>query len=139
MAAFLADETGRILLIRRAKDPGKGKLGPPGGFVDVNETAEIAVRREVKEEVNLDILGLRYLASFPNEYLSHGRIWPVLDLFFTARVRAWSELAALDEVESYVLRDPAGVSPAELAFPSMVAGLQAYNASNGLTVQQTDA
>ena len=32
VAALLADATGRLLFIRRAHEPSKGKLGAPGGF-----------------------------------------------------------------------------------------------------------
>lgn len=45
---------GKIVLIRRKNDPYKGKLALPGGFVEVGETTEAAIVREMKEETNLD-------------------------------------------------------------------------------------
>ena len=42
-----------IVLIERKNDP-KG-LALPGGFVDVGESVEDALRREMKEETNLDV------------------------------------------------------------------------------------
>jgi len=120
VAGILADATGRVLLIRRAKEPAKGKLAMPGGFVDLDETGEDALRREIKEEVNLDLRDVKYLASFPNRYLYRGITYPVLDLFFTARIDSWDEAKALAEVDSFVVCRPAEVKPGELAFESMV-------------------
>ena len=43
-----------ILLIRRGKEPWKGMLALPGGFVDSGEDPEVAVVRELKEECGID-------------------------------------------------------------------------------------
>ena len=43
-----------ILLIKRGKEPWKGMLAFPGGFVEQGEDPEVAVIRELKEECGLD-------------------------------------------------------------------------------------
>ena len=46
---------GKILLEKRKNDPGKGKWSIPGGLVELGESVEQTVIREVKEETGLDV------------------------------------------------------------------------------------
>ena len=62
-AAFIFNEKGELLVNRRSKEPAKGTLDLPGGFVDYNETGEEGIAREVKEETGLEITGSKYLFS----------------------------------------------------------------------------
>ncbi len=48
-------EGGKILLIKRSKEPGAGLWAIPGGRIEDNETAEECMLREMKEETGLDI------------------------------------------------------------------------------------
>jgi len=125
-AAFISREDGQMLLVRRANEPAKGKLAPPGGFINVGETAEDGVRREVREEVGLELTSLEFLCSQPNEYQYKDVIYPVLDFFFTARASASSEVRALEEIESFCWLDPDRVRLDELAFPSMRAAFRVW-------------
>jgi 8-oxo-dGTP diphosphatase len=46
---------GRILLEKRKGEPGRGKWSIPGGLVELGESLELAVIREVREETGLDV------------------------------------------------------------------------------------
>ncbi len=48
-------EEGKILLIKRAKEPDLGKWAIPGGRIEENETAEECLKREFREETGFEI------------------------------------------------------------------------------------
>jgi ADP-ribose pyrophosphatase YjhB (NUDIX family) len=118
-AAFVFDPAGRVLLIRRAKEPGAGKLGVPGGFIDFGESAEDGLRREVREEVGLEIDRVRFLVSFPNLYHYREVAYPVVDLYFAADAVRPEAAKPLDGVAGIEWQRPEGVPDAECAFDSM--------------------
>ena len=126
VAAILLAPDGRALFIRRARDPARGRLGLAGGFVDVGETAENALRREIMEEVNLEVTVIEFLCTSPNEYFYEGVNYPVLDFFFVARARDVSGAAALDGVESFAWRNPVDVREDEMAFTSNWLAVQCF-------------
>lgn len=114
------------MFIVRGKEPGQGKLGLPGGFVDPGETAETALVREVLEETGLQIQSYRFLASFPNRYAYGGVVVPVTDLFFVADVRTFADVQVQEEeIEGFRFLNPADVPPADLAFETHRLALKA--------------
>lgn len=52
-----------VLLIRRARDPGRGTWALPGGAQRLGETVEQAARRELREETGLEV-GDLHLAGY---------------------------------------------------------------------------
>lgn len=54
----------QVLLIQRGNEPFKGKWALPGGFMDMDETLEEAVERELVEETNLSGIELKQLRAF---------------------------------------------------------------------------
>lgn len=55
VGAVIRDEAGRLLMILRGHDPGRGLWSIPGGRIEAGETAEAAVVREVREETGLEV------------------------------------------------------------------------------------
>lgn len=129
-AGFIFDPAGRVLLIRRAKDPAAGKLGVPGGFIDFGESAEDGMRREVREEVGLELAKVRFLVSYPNLYHYRDVVYPVCDLYFAADAVSPDAARPLDAVASVEWRRPADIPDGEIAFESMRVALAFLRTSN---------
>jgi len=55
VGGFIHDRQGRVLMLKRRFEPNKGRWSLPGGLVEVGETLEEAARREVKEELGLEV------------------------------------------------------------------------------------
>lgn len=119
VAALVEDSEGKLLFSLRAKDPMKGKLDLPGGFVDIMETVEHALRREIKEELNLEVKEAVYFTSQPNTYVYGGITYFTLDLAFVCRVEDFSAIAADDDVCGYQFIAHDEIDIEEIGLPSI--------------------
>lgn len=81
-AAFILRD-GKFLMIKRSGKHGAGTWTVPGGWQEVGETFEDAVKREVREEVGCEISNLRFGAVtnnyFPEEGVHSISIFSVAD------------------------------------------------------------
>ncbi|HEV7967716.1 MAG TPA: NUDIX hydrolase [Candidatus Acidoferrales bacterium] len=60
----VAIDNGRTLLIRRASPPLQGEWSIPGGLLEVGETLEQGVARELAEETGLEVRALELVEVF---------------------------------------------------------------------------
>jgi NAD+ diphosphatase len=118
----------KIVLIKRAKEPGKGKLDLPGGFVDPQESAEEALRREIKEELKIEVGKLKYLDSYPNIYKYEGVVYHTCDLFFYSKIDALPTNFDRTEIEELLLINPLEIPNERIAFESVKVGLGIFKA-----------
>ena len=118
--ASIIEKDKKILFCRRALDPSKGKLDLPGGFVDYNESLEQALKRELKEELNLEIKNIKYFASLPNIYEYKTVTYFPVDVFFISNISDDSkEISAADDVESFLWIDIKSINFDDIAFKSV--------------------
>jgi ADP-ribose pyrophosphatase YjhB (NUDIX family) len=125
-AAILLRGDGQGLFIRRGHEPGFGRLAFAGGFVDAGETPETALRREVREEVGVDLEAVTYLGSQPNTYTYRGLTYHVVDLIFVAHLADGAMPRQLDGVAAIEWHDPLVLDPGRLAFASMTWALATF-------------
>lgn len=124
VVAVIENSNGEILVARRAKDPAKGTLDLPGGFVDMDETPEEAACREVQEETNLHVNSLRYLFSVPNIYVYSGFEVHTVDMFFRCEVTDFKGLKAQDDVSELQFIAPEMLHPAAFGLSSIRKGIE---------------
>lgn len=109
----------RIVLVRRAIDPGYGKWVFPGGYVDRGEPLTAAAVREAREECGLDVR----LDGLVNIYSYAGRA-AVIVVYAASSVGG--TLCVDDECLETAEFDPAAIPWDDLAFPSTRDGLDDY-------------
>ena len=126
VACFIRNPKGELLLVRRAKDPAKGTLDLPGGFVDMHKSAEEAAHREVKEETNLDITDCRYLFSIPNLYLYSGFEVHTVDMFFECLTPSFDGAKAEDDAAEIIIRLANRLNPDDFGLQSIKKAVERY-------------
>ena len=128
----------RILLLVRGKEPGKGKLDLPGGFVDPGEGVFECLYREIREEIGWsppippgaplsEIFTL--FASFPNVYPYQNISYNTCDVYFYLRAPGLSEqdlTLEKDEISGIRFLKPQDIDFGEFAFNSVRRAVQAY-------------
>jgi ADP-ribose pyrophosphatase YjhB (NUDIX family) len=126
-SAVVRDDDGRILLARRARDPGAGLWDLLGGFMDEGEEPLQTLRRELREESGLDAEPGRFLGAIPDRYGEDGP-WTV-NFYWEARLGPGEPRPADDVAE--LAWFPADRLPprAEFAFANTVELLERAGAS----------
>ncbi len=124
--ALITNDQDELLVVRRKNDPGKGMLDLPGGFIDMDETGEEGMAREVKEETSLDATEVTYLFSYPNTYLYSGFIVHTLDMFFRVKVKDLSHIEAMDDAAAYYWIPLSEIDIDKFAFESTRRGISRY-------------
>ena len=73
--AFILNEDGKVLLQKRNKEPEKGYWSIPGGKLEWMETFEEAVKREIKEECDIDIKIEKLLGIYDHIVKNENQHW----------------------------------------------------------------
>ena len=124
VVAVIENAEGEILVATRAKDPAKGTFDLPGGFIDMHESGEDAIRREVHEETGLLITSAEYLFSIPNIYVYSGFEVHTLDMFFRCKSVNLSDLNAQDDVLELQFIARNKLNPADFGLMSIRKGIE---------------
>ena len=110
---------GKIVLLRRAIEPARGKWVFPGGYVDRGESLEDAARREAREEIGAEVR----LTGLVNVYSYTGR--PVIVVVYEAEV-VGGEIRGGEEALEVRSFEPGEIPWDGLAFRSTREALQEF-------------
>ncbi|HXY18062.1 MAG TPA: NUDIX domain-containing protein [Candidatus Nitrosopolaris sp.] len=119
-AVVMINEKGEYLLVKRAVEPGKGLWDLPGGFVEENETFEENARREVYEELGIDLSNqLHYTGSHTEPYSFQGVNYPTLAVCFVCKFPRGTKPKPADDVAEYKFFSPKSLPTESFAFEAM--------------------
>lgn len=119
VGTIIKSTAGRLVLVRRAIEPGYGKWVFPGGYVDRGEQLTDAAIREAREECGLEIR----LDGLVNIYSYAGRT-PVIVVY--AATSMGGTLCVDDESLETAEFEHVGIPWDDLAFRSTREGLRDY-------------
>lgn len=91
---------GRKVLLIRFEEPGTGRVGwrAPGGGIELGETSEEAVRREIREEVGVEIEVLKFRGAVEGFIEWQGEREHEIVFLFEGWLREWGRLALSERV-----------------------------------------
>ena len=109
---------GRVLLVRRGKEPLRGRWVIPGGTVELGETLQEALVREVEEETGVVVRPREVVLVFDRIQRAQGAVsyhYVIIDYlcdYVSGEPRAGSDaeavaLVAAEELDAYDLPDQA--------------------------------
>jgi 8-oxo-dGTP diphosphatase len=123
-AGALVMRDGRVLLVRRGVEPGRGKWDIPGGFLEPDELPQEGAIRELREETGLAITPTALLGFYVDDYPygPPGNVEKVLIVYFLAT--AAGEARPDDDAEAIGWFAPGELpAPGDLAFPHLARAL----------------
>jgi ADP-ribose pyrophosphatase YjhB (NUDIX family) len=124
-AVIIENNNGEILLVKRKIDPKKGYWDLPGGFIQPNEAFETSVKREIKEELGIEIEVKQIIGVYHDEYLFQNVFQPTLGIVVSAKILN-GKLSASDDISSYKFFPKTEVLKQKIAFKSIAQGLENY-------------
>ncbi|MDA2922538.1 NUDIX domain-containing protein [Patescibacteria group bacterium AH-259-L07] len=98
-SVILENDKGEVLLTRRAGEPFKGYWDLPGGFCELDEHPELTAKREMKEELGVDIELTGFIGIYTDHYPDQGDVEYTLNIIYTGKI-IQGELRPDDDVDA---------------------------------------
>lgn len=113
VSVIIPNDEKRILITVRARDPERGKLDLPGGFLQAGEHPDDGVKREIQEELGVELAVVDYLGFAIDRYGPDGNY--TLNIGAIGKITSGTPQAA-DDAEAIEWIDPQTIDHGRLAF-----------------------
>ncbi len=121
----------KVLLCKRANDPFKGKWDLPGGYLEEKESPEEAVRREMKEELGIELQRVKLSSAIgPAYYPFGGQDQWNTDIYYEVTTNDEPRAVNNSDVESIDWFDPDQLP--DMAFGTNVTAIREWKNASGL-------
>ena len=119
--ALPVNEKGQVLVLRQ-NDPsisGHDKCHPPGGIVELGESLEEALVREVREELNLECSDIKLLTVAEWQAVQGDDVMQFVGIFYTCRLGEGEMKLQEEEVSEAVWVDLTNIDEVTILEPSL--------------------
>jgi 8-oxo-dGTP diphosphatase len=124
VGAVIRDDGGRLLLIKRGHEPGKGLWSVPGGRIEDGESDADALVREVREETGLIVAPGQLIGSVRRPAGIAGSVFDIRDY---AAEATGGTLAPGDDADDAMWADPGELENLPMA-PGLLEALRSWGA-----------
>lgn len=124
-SAIIENEKNEILLVKRRVNPRAGTWDLPGGFLKSGENFFDSVKREIREELHVEIEIAGIVGIYEDSYLFQEILNPTLMITTAAKIIS-GKLKADDDVSDYKYFSKEEVLKQELSFQGIRKSLEDY-------------
>ncbi|MBI2616713.1 NUDIX domain-containing protein [Candidatus Gottesmanbacteria bacterium] len=124
-AAIISDEKGNILLVKRKYEPKKDFWDLPGGFMSPDENIDVSAKREIREELGVEIEITGIVGGFADSYEYQGIVYPTYTTIVAAKIIK-GEIRPTDDVSDVAFYTKEEVFQLNIAFPSLLGAVRVY-------------
>ena len=124
-AVIMENDKGDIMMVKRKFEPKKGYWDWPGGFINPGESLEDSVKREIKEELGVDVGEIEIVGVYEDRYLYQDILSYTICIAVSAKITIGS-LKVSDDISGYKYFSKEEIFRQNFAFPSIKQGISDY-------------
>ena len=122
---ILENDKGQILLVKRKFEPRKGWWDTPGGFIGLKETVEESLKREIREELNIEIKDFFYFGNYWSYYPYQGIDYQTLYFVYRGKYKG-EKIKTGDDVTDYKFFDKKNIPFDKISFNDVKSAIKDY-------------